>query len=57
MSGSLCVTIRTMVDIKKDRKSPMWIVTKTDSEGFHRQLMLTEADMDELVRLWVGTLR
>lgn len=46
-----------MVDIKKDRKSPMWIVTKTDSEGFHRQLMLTEADMNELVRLWVETLR
>ena len=41
-----------MVDISKDRKSPMWTITRTDSEGFHRQLALTESEMDELVRLW-----
>ena len=44
-----------MVDIIKDRKSPMWIITQTDSEGYHRQLSLSREDMDELVRLWTET--
>ena len=42
-----------MVDIKFDKKSKStWIITRTDSEGFHRQLALSEGEMDELVRLW-----
>lgn len=42
-----------MVDIKKDRKSDMWTITRTDSEGYHRQLAVSEEEMDELVRLWM----
>ena len=41
-----------MVDIKRDKKSALWTITRTDSEGFHRQLSLTEREMDELVLLW-----
>ena len=37
------------IDLKRDKKSPMWIVTRTDSEGFHRQLTLTR---DELLELY-----
>ena len=40
-----------MIEIKKDRKSPTWIITKTDSEGFHHQLNLTAEEMDELKKL------
>ena len=47
----------TSIDIKPDRKAtkPMWIITRTDSEGFHHQLNVTEEEMDELVRLWIKT--
>ena len=31
----------------------IWLVTVTDSEGFHRQLAITYDDMRELVRLWI----
>lgn len=41
-----------MVDIRPDRKGNTWILTKTDSEGFHYQVALTEDEMNELVRLW-----
>lgn len=41
-----------MVDIKRDKKSGLWTITRTDSEGYHRQLSLTENEMDELVLLW-----
>lgn len=41
-----------MIDIKKDKKSTTWIITRTDSEGFHRQMNVTEDEMNELVRLW-----
>lgn len=41
-----------MIDIKKDNKSSTWIITKTDGEGFHHQLHVTEDEMNELVRLW-----
>ena len=41
-----------MIELKKDKKSPTWVVTTTDSEGFHRQLNIQESDLDELVRLW-----
>ena len=44
-----------MVTLSKDRKAKgcVWIITKTDSEGFHHQLALTNDDMRELVRLWI----
>lgn len=40
------------IDITKDRKSSTWIITKTDSEGFHHQLNLTTQEMDELTDKW-----
>lgn len=46
--------VSDMVSLSKDRKSPLWIITVTDSEGFHRQVNVSEDDMDELVRLWEG---
>ena len=40
-----------MVELKQDRKaSNVWLITTTDSEGFHRQLPITFDDMRELVR-------
>ena len=43
-----------MVELKRDRKARnMWLITTTDSEGFHRQLPITYDDMRELVRLWI----
>jgi len=43
-----------MVTLTNDRKaSRMWLITTTDSEGFHRQLPITFDDMRELVRLWI----
>lgn len=41
-----------MVELSKDKKSPTWILTKTDCEGFHRQVNLSEDELDELVSLW-----
>lgn len=43
-----------MVDISRDRKSGLWVITRTDAEGFHKQVELTEDEMDEIVRLWIG---
>lgn len=45
-----------MIDIKKDSKGSMWTITRTDSEGFHRQLSVSESDMNELTRLWLETI-
>ena len=43
-----------MVTLTNDRKaSRMWLITVTDSEGFHRQLPISHDDMTELVRLWI----
>lgn len=43
-----------MVTLTNDRKANrMWLITTTDSEGFHRQLPITFDDMRELVRLWI----
>ena len=43
-----------MVELKQDRKANrIWLITVTDSEGFHRQLPITFDDMRELVRLWI----
>lgn len=42
------------VTLKRDRKAKdIWLITTTDSEGFHRQLPITFDDMRELVRLWI----
>jgi len=38
-----------MVEITKDKKSPVYIITKTDKEGFHHQLHLTPGEMKELI--------
>lgn len=37
-----------MVELVKDKKSPTYVLTKTDNEGFHRQLNLT---VDDLIHL------
>lgn len=42
------------VELKKDGKSDMWIVTITDSEGFHRQVTFTR---DELLQLYYTILK
>ena len=43
-----------MVELTRDRKARnLWLITVTDSEGFHRQLPITFDDMRELVRLWI----
>jgi hypothetical protein len=43
-----------MVELKRDRKAKdCWLITTTDSEGFHRQMFITFDDMHELVRLWM----
>ena len=42
------------VTLKRDRKAKdCWLITTTDSEGFHRQLPITVDDMRELVGLWI----
>ena len=42
------------VTLKRDKKAhDIWLVTVTDSEGFHRQLAITYDDMRELVRQWI----
>lgn len=38
-----------MVAVDRDKKSKCWVVTRTDSEGFHRQLTLTKSEMYELI--------
>ena len=43
-----------MVEIRKDFKSNTWIVTTTDSEGFHRQLNLSDEDYNWLAVDWIG---
>ena len=42
------------VTLKRDRKAKdCWLITTTDSEGYHRQLPITFDEMRELVRLWI----
>ena len=31
----------------------MWLITVTDSEGFHRQLPISYDDMTDLMRQWI----
>jgi hypothetical protein len=40
-----------MVTLEKDRKSDTWIITRTDTEGFHCQLNLTRDDLLHLMAL------
>lgn len=44
-----------MIEITKDGKSPTWIITKTDSEGYHRQMNVTKDEIKELVRKAIKT--
>lgn len=41
-----------MIELKKDSKSETWIITTTDNEGFHRQVNVTEKQMNKLIELW-----
>lgn len=42
-----------MIEFERDRKARNnWVITRIDSEGFHRQLNVTAEDMDELTRQW-----
>ena len=40
-----------MVTLTKDRKGDTWIITRTDTEGFHRQMNLTRDDLLHLMNL------
>ena len=43
-----------MVTLTNDRKdSRMWLVTVTDSDGFHCQLPISHDDMTDLMRQWM----
>lgn len=41
-----------MVVLSKDMKSPLWIITVTDAEGFHRQVNVSSDELDDLVEQW-----
>ena len=53
----LFLLIAMGITLTKDKKSPTWVLTTTDSEGFHHQLNLLEKDLDELVEIWNKTKR
>lgn len=40
-----------MVTLTKDRKGDTWIITRTDAEGYHRQLNLTRDELLHLMNL------
>ncbi len=40
-----------MIEISKDSKSATWILTKTDGEGFHHQMNLTQQELDSLAEI------
>ncbi len=40
-----------MIELTKDKKAPVYIITRTDSEGFHHQLNVSRAEMRELYDL------
>lgn len=40
-----------MIQLTKDKKSDNYIITKTDSEGFHRELTLSYREMCRLTEL------
>lgn len=37
-----------MVGLSNDKKSKCWILTQTDSEGYHRQVSLTVRELAQL---------
>lgn len=37
-----------MIEISKDKKSPTFTITKTDQEGYHRQLSVTRMELIEI---------
>lgn len=41
-----------MISLKRDSKSPLWIITVTDAEGFHRQVNISSDELDDLVEQW-----
>ncbi len=43
-----------MVSIEKDKKGNTFIITRTDSEGFHKQINLTEQEMKDLFSEWLA---
>ncbi len=46
----------SMIEITKDKKSPTWIITKTDGEGFHHQLSVTSEELFDLGEACLKTL-
>ena len=40
-----------MISIARDRKSATYIITKTDGEGYHRQMNVTEEEIMELAAM------
>lgn len=46
-----------MIEITKDKKSGMYIITRTDSEGFHKQMTLTKEEIITLKELINGKLK
>ena len=43
-----------MVELTRDRKTnSIWLITTTDSEGFHRQLPISHDDITDLMRQWM----
>ena len=43
-----------MVTLKRDRKAKdCWLITTTDSEGYHPQLPISHDDMTDLMRQWI----
>ena len=40
-----------MISIAKDRKSATYIITKTDNEGYHRQMNVSEEEIMELAAM------
>ena len=42
------------VTLKRDKKAhDIWLITTTDSEGYHRQLPISHDDMTDLMRQWM----
>ena len=40
-----------MISITKDRKSATYIITRTDKEGYHRQMNVSEEEIMELAAM------
>lgn len=40
-----------MIELTKDKKAPVYIITRTDNEGFHRQLNVSHTELRELYDL------